>query len=195
MTAYRHPNSDGTWLQVWDGSIAGIREDFRIIDHVGSQRLRFWVRPGVSDPATEPWAVWERNVSTACLENGPASPRRKTCWTSSNFHGDADSYFGIEDNAWRSGVEIHSIVPVLVIASPELWTDFAWDSPLDPTFVPSHHPGEQYTIYENPWTTGGLKHMEFDAGTITPQTLRDEAWNVHGSYHCQVLQRTGVLRA
>lgn len=195
MTAYRHPNAAGTWLQVWHGAIAGIHEGFRIIDHVGSQRLRFWTRTGVGDPADEPWAVFERVVSTACVENNEASPRRKTCWNAAHDHASADFYFSIEDNAWRSGVEIHSIVPVLVIASPELWTDFAWDSPLDPTFSPPNSPGDQYTIYENPWTTGGLKHHEFAAGTITPQTLRDNAWNVHGAYHCQVLQRTGVLRA
>lgn len=153
--------------------------------------MRIVVAPGIS--ATEDWAVFERVASSACIANWETSVHRKTLWNSSNAHSTATGYFDIDDNAWRSGTEIYSTTPVLVIAAPELWTDFAWDSPIDPTW--SVDPMTQYTIYENPWTTGGLTHEEFSAGSITPSSLRSNGWNTHGAYHCQIVQRTGVLRA
>lgn len=194
QTAYRSPSSTGTWIQVWDGELSGIRyEGFRMTSEAGNQLLRIELRPGVSP--SEDWVVYQRDVSTACEENNEASPRRKTCWaTSGTTHDQASFYFEIEDNAWRSGVEIHSATPVLVIAAPELYTRFTWDSPLDATYVVSESPDMQYTITEYPWTTGGLKHTEYGAGTITPATLIADGWNTHGAYHCQVVQRTGVLR-
>jgi len=192
QTAYRSPSSTGTWIQVWDGELSGIRYvGFRIIDSVTSQKMRIQLKPGLS--GTEDWAVFEREASSACIGNWETSVRRKTVFNSAQTHSDSGAYFAIEDNVWRSGVEIYSTTPVLVIAAPELWTDFAWDSPIDATW--SENPSEQYTIYENPWTTGGLRHAEFDAGTITPASLRTEGWNTHGAYHCQIVQRTGVLRA
>jgi len=213
---YRLPESSGSWIRVWDGAMTGIQSTgFRLLSSsiVGtSKRLLY---DGSVDNNGTPFdtsddvlyqVVVERDTSTDCVQNGQMSPRDKTLLTSAAFSGtaefpidpdDSGYWTGLHsDSAWLSGIEIYSTTPCLVIAAPEPYTEFAWDSPFLNDFGDPQINSQFSTTTTSP-ASGGLNHAEFTAGDmpVTVDTLQANSWQVHAAYHCQVVQRTGVLRA
>ncbi len=189
--AYRSPDSSGTWLHVWDGELAGINNvGFRLTGAFGAEKFIVeWVNTGATD-----YTVFQRDTSTECIDNGQLSPRDKTLFSSAETHSFHEAYSEIRANAWRSGTEIYATTPFLVIAAPEMWCEFEWDT-FDFSFpAASYPPSGQYHINVYSPSSGGLSHGEYGIGAIDADTLIDDGWSSHGAYHCQVVQRTGTLR-
>lgn len=195
--AFRSPSTTGTWLAVFDGELAGRSNvPFRLCSAVGSEkRIISWINPDDTS-----WTSFRRDCSTACVESGPLSPRYKTLYTSAATAPIAELYISEGENAWLSGTEVYSTTPFLIIAAPEMWCEFErgtidyGDTGTDPDETGTD-PDETYSVTNHTPSSGGLSHKEYEAGAVDVDALIADGWSSHGAYHCQVVQRAGVLRA
>lgn len=193
---YRLADPDGTWIHVFYGGLGAdglmTRNDqFRLLANTSTTKPVFsWQNSGDTEYTTV-----QREHSSDCTNNSQLSPRQKTLLTASAIHVSAEGYMDIDSSAWRSGTEVYSDVPLLVVAAPEPWCLFVWNTfDFSVPFIPNP-PEQQYSITVTTPSSGGLNHEEMPAGSVTPNALISAGWSSFAVYHCQVVQRYGVLRA
>lgn len=182
---YKKPEeASSTWRRkINDG------EQFRLIeDHSVSARRYYVPQATGGSPAIE-WFVHETSEDATSITDNPYSDRVLSPQTSS-----IDSY-GIKTDtpAYPTLTELHSEWPVLLVAGPEPQFNFGWVDP-----IPAYDTTPNYynVSVTNPTTTGSLFFKEVAVADMPITATKIKTWTGvdHNAWHCQIIQRTGVLR-
>jgi len=192
----RVPNVSGTWIQVFDGELAGItRVGFRLSNlGDGAAPIMSWTNSGDTEVT-----LLERDLGANGAAYGEFSNYYRTLFTSGQTHTTLTDYVAIEANAWRTSNNISSDCPVLLIAAPEMYCEVSND--YSDGFAVVDLPYGPQGLYAVDTTTapagGNIKHREITSPSYVQQSdlAGYSGWTSHAAYHCQIVQRTGVLRS